>query len=556
MEEPNDNFDIIEQTKLLKQMLIPVMSLLQDFRELKVRNRLSPDSNISILSLLSSNIKEDVMKELKKIKSSTKNSISNVEQNIDNKFKDVYSQIDDAQKNLLNFEAMTTQITDSISNVRGHLNTFYDKFDAFKAEIDERALITEVSEIRIRCKQYALKQDLDELKLEVFDKAAKTHVEKIDTRLNYLDTCMGNYIDKNHIEEIKSELKIQAEAYVDLNCLLREEFISFKDQYSSAKFKSEDELKRLTHKIDTANKQLKESINEVASKLAKSPWKREIEKLDYAISFCAKSSELKKHEEDVYPLLSKFSMQVKDCVEKIAKFENIVMRYDEILLDKASKDDIKFLKTQLPLYVTMNEFKDEKVKIDHKFMWMQDEIETLHSSIKNLDTSTSNLSLRCDQLKKEQKEVSDFATSIEKLKEAIKEKADKMDVHKIIDVMSTKTQFEHLLCQVEIIHKQVELGIILNHTLCRTMINNGEESSNLIIQRKDIYKKMSGLVSWVTGEEHRIKSLVPSRATPTLKNELYLFKEDSFKNLNKTTYNTRNNTARIKMRPKRFTPFC
>lgn len=556
MEEPNDNTDSIEQIKLVKQMLIPVMSLLQEFRELKVRNRLSPDSNISILSLLTSSIKEDIMKELKKLKSSAKNSLSNVEQNINIRFKDVHSQIDDVQKNMLNFDALTTQINDSISNVRGHLNTFYDKFDAFKSEIDDRALITEVSEIRLRCKQYALKQDLDELKLEVFDKAAKTHVEKIDTRLNHLDTCMGNYIDKNHIEGIKTELKIQAEAYVDLNCLLREEFISFKDQYSSAKFKSEDELKRLTHKIDTANKQLKESINEVATKLAKSPWKREMEKLDYAISLCAKSSELKKHEEDVYPLLNKFSIQVKDCVEKIAKFENVVMRYDEILLDKASKDDIKFLKSQLPLYVTMNEFKDEKDKIEHKFIWMQDEIETLHSSIKILDAATHNLSLRCDQLKKEQKEVSDFATSIEKLKETTKEKADKIDMHKLIDAMGTKSQFENLLSQIEIVHKQVELGIILNYSLCRTMLNNGEESSNLIIQRKDIFRKMSGLVSWVTGEEHRIKSSVPSRATPTLKNELYLFKEESFKNLNKTTYNTRNNTARIKMRPKRFTPFC
>ncbi|OMJ83563.1 hypothetical protein SteCoe_15471 [Stentor coeruleus] len=554
MEEPNDNTYSIEQTKLLKQMLTPVMSLLQDFRELKVRNRLSPDSNISILSLLTSSIKEDIMKELKKLKSSAKNSIYNVEQNTNNKFKDVYSQIDDVQKNLLNFDALTTQINDSISNVRGHLNTFYDKFDAFKSEIDDRALITEVSEIRLQCKQYALKQNLDDLKLEVFDKATKAYVESIDTRLNHLDTCMGNYIDKNHIEEIKTELKIQAEAYVNFNCLLREEFLSFKDQYASFKLKSEDEIKRLTHKIDIANKQLKESINEVATRLSKSPWKREIEKLDHSISLCAKSSELKQHEENTYPLLNNFSVQVKNCVEKIAKFENIVMRYDEILLDKASKDDIKFLKNQLPLYVTINEFKDENNKIEHKFIWIQDKIETQYSNIKILDTSTHNLSLKYDQLKKEQKEVSDFATSIEKLKETTKEKADKIDIHKLIDTMSTKVQFEELLNKIDIMHKQLELGIILNHTLCRTMLNNGEESSNLFIQRKDIYRKLNGLVNWVTGEEHRIKSLVPSRATPVLKNELYLFKEDSFKNLNKTTYNMRNNTARIKIKPKRFTP--
>ncbi|OMJ75550.1 hypothetical protein SteCoe_25284 [Stentor coeruleus] len=554
MAEPVDKDRILDELKSIKQTLSPVMSLLQDFKELKIRNRLSPESNVSVLNLLCTNIKDDIIKEVNVLNTVSKKSISDLENSMNNEFKEVYMKFEGFQTNLLNIDGLITQLNDNITSMRGHLNNFYDKLDKFRKELDEKAQTDDMNDIRQKCKLFAMKQDFDELRLDVYDKAELNFVDKIDKRVINLESRMKNFIEINIIDDIKTELRNQSEAYIDLNCLLKNDFGSFKDSYVSARQKAEEDFKNLVHKIDTSKKNLKDSITEVSTRLAKCPWKRDIDKLDYAISLCAKSAQLKNHEETIIPMIEKFTDQVNECIRDVGKFEIIVRRYDEILLEKASKDDIKFLKERLPFYVTIEKFRDEGNRVEEKFRWSQGEIESLHMGIKNLDGITLGLTARCDYLKKEQKDISGLICLIEDIQETLKIKADKIDFHKLIDITTSKESYDRLLSKVEIIQKQIELNSILNLTLCRTLINNGELSSSLIKKRQDLYKKFGGLVSWIKGELPHFKSTTPFRATPTptLKAELYLYKEDSAKMLNKTASNSRNNTSSIKMRSKRY----
>ncbi|OMJ85797.1 hypothetical protein SteCoe_12789 [Stentor coeruleus] len=554
MAEVITNDRILEEVKMLKQTLTPVMSLMQDFRDLKVRNRLSPDSNVSVLNLLTANIKDDIMKEVFHLNNSVKKSISDVEHTFGYEIKEIIGKFEVFQTSLQNFDGLTTQMNESITSIKGHLNNFYDKLDVFRAELDEKATIDEMNDIRQKCKHFALRQDLDELKIEVFDKASGVQVEKLERRVTFLDTRMDNYIDKKDIDDIQTTLRLQSEAYIDLNCMLREDFLKFKDSFVSARTKSEEEFKNLVHKVDTANKNLKDSINELTIKLGKNPWKRDIEKLEYLISLCAKNAHLKTHEEIVFPLLDKFTVQVNESINKISLFESIIQRYDEILLEKAAKDDIRYIKNQLYNYISTDDFKEEISRLDQRFAWTQSEIETLHSSIKTFDNTALTLSSKCESLKKEHKDITGISTLIDEIKAMIQEKADKIDFHNLIDITSTKEDFDKLITRVDIVQKQVELGSILNQTLCRTLICTGEQSSSIIKQRQDVFRKMGGLVGWIKGDEIRVKSAVPWRATPTVKTEHFIYKEDSLKTLNRTTCNTRNNTARIKVRPKRYTP--
>lgn len=554
MAEPLDRDKILDELKSIKQTLNPVMSLLQDFKELKIRNRLSPESNVSVLNLLCTNIKDDIMKEVSVLNTISKKSISDLENSMNNEFKEVYMKFEGTQTNMLNFDGLITQLNDNITSMRGHLNNFYDKLDKFRKELDEKAQSDDVNDIRQKCKLFAMKQDFEELRLDVYDKAELNFVDKIDKRVINLESRMKSFIEINIIDDIKTELRNQSEAYIDLNCVLRNDFGSFKDNYISARQKAEEDFKNLVHKIDTIKKNLNDSIIEVSTRLNKCPWKKDVDKLDYAISLCAKSAQLKNHEETIVPMIEKFTDQVNECIEDVEKFEIIVRRYDEILLEKASKDDIRYLKERLAFYVTLEKFRDEGTRVEEKFRWSQGEIENLHMGVRNLDGITVGLSARCDNLKKEQKDISGLICFIEDIQETLKIKADKIDFHKLIDTTTSKESYDRLLSKVEIIHKQIELNSILNLTLCRTLINNGELSSILIKQRQDLYKKFGGLVSWIKGEMPSIKSSTPFRATPTptLKAELYLYKEDSAKNLNKTANNSRNNTSSIKIRSKRY----
>lgn len=55
---------------------------------------------------------------------------------------------------------------------------------------------------------------------------------------------------------------------------------------------------------------------------------------------------------------------VEDLTKKTEKFAKVVERFDEILLDKASKDDIGKVKAQLPLFLLQTAFDDREAMLD------------------------------------------------------------------------------------------------------------------------------------------------------------------------------------------------
>ena len=60
-----------------------------------------------------------------------------------------------------------------------------------------------------------------------------------------IEENIQNCVDKSNLEDIKKSIKFDVEAFVELNCLLREEFGNFKDVYSAQKSKNDDDFKDL-----------------------------------------------------------------------------------------------------------------------------------------------------------------------------------------------------------------------------------------------------------------------------------------------------------------------
>lgn len=545
MEAP-DLEKVLEELQDLKKNISPLLMFVNEMRDLKTTQK-----DAGFLQGLTLKIKDEVLKDVSALNFPLKTSISELHKEIEFNQNEMHNKFDYFQGSLVEFDALTAQTNESIGQVKGHLNKFYDKIDEVRKELEDKSPVSDMNEIKHKIKSFALQNEIDMLKSDLSYKAPKDSIEKLNNYLKNIEKSIAQHVDRNDLDDIKTEIQLKVESYMDLNCLMREDFFSFKDTYLASKLKSDDDFKGLIHKVDAQNQVLKKNLNKLQEELREKPWKKNIAKVKKELATRAKLVDFKDLENAVYPKLNVCKENIETFAKKVSVFEGILLRYDEILLEKASKDDVKLINSMLELLTKKSEFLETKQNFLKQFQSTDSEIQNLLTSVKSIESSIVSLFSRLEHLKKESKEAASVASSLNMIKTGLDEKVDKIDFYQLIDQTGRKEEVEMLIGKFEVFHKQIELITILSQSLCRTMLSNGESSTIIIKQRQDLYKKMGGLLSWVNGEGPRIRSPVPLRGSPLVRPELYLCREDSLKTISKTS---RNATTRIKMRPKRYTP--
>ena len=551
MAESVENQIILEEIENLKKIISPVLSFIGDLRDLKVRNKIPPDSHVNMTNLLSMTIKDDILKEVSALNYPIHSSISDLNRHIGNNHRDMQDKFDILQGTLLEFDAISTQTTESVNHVRGHLNKFYDKIDDIRKELEDKSSLEEVNDIKQKIKQFSYQSDVEAIKKDLIYKAPRDSIEKLSKQIKTLETTIENYVDKSNLEDIKSEIQFKLEAYVDLNFLNQEDFLSFKESYNLTKTKIDEDFKGLIHKFDTQHQVFKKSLSKLHEEFAEKPWKKGMQKVQQEVKLCSRLGDFKDLERAVYPKLVAYKDEVDIFAKKIYTFEAILQRYDEILLEKASKDDVKLINNQILTLTKSSDFKETTIDIRRKISGMECEIQDLTQLLKVLDSTAASLATRIENLKKENKEAASVASNLNSIRAGLQEKVDKIDFHQLIDNTGSKEEMSIVIEKIEKFQKQFELITILSHTLCRTLLNSGESSALIAQQRQDVYRKMAGLLNWVNGEETRVKSTIPWKASPMVRPELFLYRDESLKSI---ATSARNTTTRVKMRPTRYTP--
>lgn len=542
---------IQEDLKSLKSAVQSLLPILQDFKDLKIKKKLSSENSISYSSLLTMLIKEEIIKDVTYMNFAIKDEISSAKENIEALKHETIEKFEVFQNNLLGLTDNFGQTNENIASIRGHVNKFYDKFDEVQKNLDEKSNTTDLNELRAKSKQFAFQTEVDLLNHELNLKAPREAFDKIEKKIVKIQDQIPGFVKKHDVEEIKSNVKVDIESYLDLNFILQEEFLTYKDIVSAKHQKFEDDFRGMAHRLESFNKSIRENVNKIGQKISSKPWKKDFDRIDKEIVKFSKIGDLKDLENQIFPALLKCQETMHCYGMKIDTFEGILQRYDEILLEKSSKDDVKYIKKQMNLFAKSDDFDSFHTMASNTLSDLKSQLSTITSDLSTIFNQLSTHSSKISSIKKENKEISHVASTLQSIHDSLSQKADKIDFHSLLDRTARKDQVENLIEKTEVIQKQLELGSILNITLCRTLLGNGESSASVVKQRQDVFRKMQGLIGWVNGDEPRVKSTVPWKATPSVRQELYLMKEDSLKLLPRTA---RNGTARIKMKPKRYTP--
>lgn len=227
------------------------------------------------------------------------------------------------------------------------------------------------------------------------------------------------------------------------------------------------------------------------------PWMIDVDFVTSVVNKKLEIVDFEKFKFEVSPKLFDFNETINIFRNKIEIFEKILGRYDELLLEKASKDDFSSLKLLFPLYCKAADFNSYKFDTISQFALIENRQTVYIDSINQVNDQLDAFNFNYKIFKKDMKVFLAFYSTIDEIKAKFKEKADKVDLYSMMDTMSKQEDMIATTQAINDMHRQLEMLVMLHLATIKSLLKTTETVGAKNRQRFEIYRNSSSLLNWV-----------------------------------------------------------
>lgn len=516
MEQDLDRQIISIQNDLnfLKSSLSPVFLFFQEIQEIKRRRHISQANSISNISILSLEIKEDVLRDVSAMQILTEEKIKNLHSDIKKLDDDNLHTINQVRDEICGVSLNTKDLFSNLNNLKNITgeNTMYIK--EIRKEMDFKATLQNIDEIRQIVKGMTPLSNYETLKSRVGECASVYQHNELHKKVQRLKLKVKSYVKT---EEMDSKLKeYTMSLYKDFSLGYVTSGIYEAHHNRTEKMFSEANehiisLKEYINKLDNANN---DKMRLMKKTLESRPWKNELNPIYEELNLKIPRVELYEFTKETIESVKNFHKDLVKFENQVEMFDKIVERYDEILLEKAEKDEIRKINaiiSGLASYETVDYIKKAMINFTKD---SENKFQAQVAVVDNIKANFDFIQEKFDALKKDYFDVSNLSSSVMEFRQAIERKADKQDIYEIYDNMCKRVDFVEAYDILKILKKQVEQGTGLTFALCRTLVESGEPSMQIKRQRYELLKNFNNLMNWVIGESASCNSNLNTSRNP------------------------------------------
>ena len=539
---------VVSEIDKIKTALSPVLNFLQEIKDMKRGLHIAAESSISTLQIISLSIKGEVMKDVISLLSTTEEKINGIAEESKDRDRVLGDKLDLNRKQGENLGFEIKNVEELIVRQNYALDIFRKDIDFAKKELNDKVGYTEFIKLQKSLKKYSTVEEVNKIKEKIEELAEKTQIDSLKKDIkkinSKLDECLPRKEAEKRFEGIENELLNKFSLIFTRKDTFESELSHIEKRFS----RNEEDSKGAGKKNDMYFEGFKRKVSELFDIINSKPWDLEIKLLVPQIDNSVTKAEISKIKEDILDRISKIVKQQAEQIKKSQAHELIVERIDEILLDKASKDDILFVTKQIEKCVLLSTHKEQADFTGSRFSLVSTQINDLVSTSNAIKSILSSLSQKIETLKRENSDVSNISSTLQSINELMDRKADKSDIFLIYDVMGKKEEITKLSETEDLSRKQFLLFVGVTQTLCRTLLNNGENIAHLKKLRLDIYKTLEGLQKWIKeGNGEPSSMLAIGRSNVNLKTEM--FEECPYGN-----FRTARTSRRIRLGSQRNSP--
>ncbi|CDW74827.1 UNKNOWN [Stylonychia lemnae] len=358
----------------------------------------------------------------------------------------------------------------------------------FDVDFKVSQLLQEVSDIHQKLEMVATQEQVQVTQNKFLEYCTLTDLQRV---VGHFD----NFAKRNEFTKLQDKNK-QFKSQIKMHFKQQEEFSD------TLQFIREDFAKKLDTKLslDAHNKKIDEDIKTriqaqfqtLSQEVKQRTTQEETSRLWKNFQTYAEYNDLKELYNKVVPEVQKFEESLLDLNRECRKTQEIVRRFDEVILDKASKQNIRELYKKLDDYVERDLFIDYKADNNVKFQNFNNKQAKLEES---LDYLGKNINKDIIQVVK--KEMTQQGIKLQtglqnpnpinltegELKGYLESKADKVDVIEIRNTKSNKQDTENSIKWIELLHKYIKNVSVLQTEIAKQMQSSSTETEQQRISK-------------------------------------------------------------------------
>ena len=170
-------------------------------------------------------------------------------------------------------------------------------------------------------------------------------------------------------------------------------------------------------------------------------------------------------------------------------------RFDEILLEKAAKDDISDIKKYLLLLIKTEDVEIFKNLVKKDFSNIQTDFEKTIEKFKKLENLISEVNSAFRNFKSDNKDNISIKNNIKDLQDLLSSKAEKTDLLSISQNMIKIDEFNLIKNNLDVLHRQLEMQVVISQAALKTMIKSTDSAMTKNKQRLELLRNISNLLN-------------------------------------------------------------
>lgn len=481
----------------IRQELLDLLPILKDFKGLLQRKPLFERSTFVYLSPLAKEIKADIMREVTSKIIGPTEEIKTLKQEIRSALQEVEEKTGGFSNSILDLSTILKDIQKNNEILNENIDLMQKNIDDAREDLLLKAPYYEITRLVEKLSTKATIEELQETKELIASCPTSEQVEKLFFDLDVLNQQITSFASQDMVKEMEigliSNVDNKFEQYINIKTL-NEEI----DKVVGLVRETNETIEFFKNRQEKLAGSHKREVEKIQKLLQTRPWTKDIELLSTFIDDKADQKDLEKFKNEFSPQVRFLDEKVNLFGKKIEGFDRVLERYDEIILDKASKVDVFEIKEFLPKLLLSIDFQHFK-EIDSKQKQVFDEkLSLAHTSVQDVEIQISKFNATYKQFKTHFKDFMTKFLGVKDLEYQLDSKADKSDIYAMFDCTSRREEVKMVTQSLEVFHKQLEMAVMFQMVIVKTLLKTTDSSMIKIRQRNEAFSSLNSLFEWIS----------------------------------------------------------
>jgi hypothetical protein len=338
--------------------------------------------------------------------------------------------------------------------------------------------------------------------------ASKSEIQRLDKKNQEVENALGK---RPTFEDMQNE---DSKIIVDVKSLISKEKTEIFRKLGKVKegLPLLDEKIEVTKgKIQQSNEILTKRINEVLEFIQEKPWNPDVEEVVKVVKTKAAKVDLDLLRDSFEPKMQDILMRSIDIERDLKEYSDVMARFDEVILTKSSKEDVKVVQQMMKTFVTQINMDPILVTYSEKFENVETKLLNHAKAIEEVAKEIAAYSAVSAVLKTQSKDYLKMMDSIRSINELMRHKADKADIYNMFDVVGYRDDVIALSTSVEKLKDLFTQSVLLQHETLGTFIPSVDPQVTKNRHRAEIGKNLDLILRKLNPTPDKLEKSLKSR---------------------------------------------